>query len=78
MRGPSEEKQPLLKGEDSPLDEEPLTSWGVLNELRRRDWFPCVPTRYVLAVMSFLGFVNVYALRVNLSMAIVKMDVRAI
>ncbi len=29
--------------------------------------------RHVLAVMSFLGFVNVYALRVNLSVAIVAM-----
>ena len=32
-----------------------------------------VPARYVLAVLSFLGFANVYALRVNLSMAIVAM-----
>ena len=41
--------------------------------LWRKDWFPWFPARYVLAVMSFLGFVNVYALRVNLSMALVVM-----
>ncbi|XP_067676139.1 sialin-like [Haliotis asinina] len=32
-----------------------------------------VPKRYVLAFMAFLGFGNVYALRVNLSVAIVAM-----
>ena len=40
----------------------------------RTDCFPCVPARYVLAIASCLGFVNVYALRVNLSVAIVQMD----
>ena len=39
-----------------------------------RDCFPCVPARYVLAVLSSLGFLNVYALRVNLSVAMVEMD----
>ena len=39
----------------------------------RRDYCPCVPARYTLAIMSFLGFVVLYALRVNLSMAIVIM-----
>ncbi len=42
--------------------------------LWRRDYCPDLPARYVLAIMSFLGFCNVYALRVNLSMAIVEMD----
>ncbi|XP_065843595.1 sialin-like [Oscarella lobularis] len=32
-----------------------------------------VPARYALAVMLLLGFANVYALRVNLSVAMVKM-----
>lgn len=41
----------------------------------RTDIFPCIPARYVLAVVSSLGFVNVFALRVNLSVAIVQMDV---
>lgn len=40
----------------------------------KRDCCPCIPARYVLAVMSSLGFVNVYALRVNLSVAIVEMS----
>ena len=39
----------------------------------RRNCCPCVPARYVLALIAFLGFCNVYALRVNLSMAIVLM-----
>lgn len=33
----------------------------------------CLPKRYLVAIMSFLGFVNVYALRVNLSVALVAM-----
>jgi len=33
----------------------------------------CLPTRHVFALMGFLGFANVYAMRVNLSVAIVAM-----
>jgi MFS family permease len=44
-----------------------------LKLLLRKDCCPCIPARYVLAVMGFLGFMNVYALRANLSMAIIKM-----
>ena len=33
----------------------------------------CLPKRYLVAIMSFFGFVNVYALRVNLSVALVAM-----
>lgn len=40
----------------------------------KRDCCPCIPARYVLAVMSSIGFMNVYALRVNLSVAIVEMS----
>lgn len=32
-----------------------------------------IPVRYVLAFLSFLGLVNVYMLRVNLSLAVVVM-----
>ena len=46
---------------------------GFISRLWRTDWFPWMPARYVLALMSFLGIVNVYALRVNLSMALVVM-----
>ena len=34
----------------------------------------CANTRYVMALLAFFGFLNVYALRVNLSVAIVQMD----
>jgi len=33
----------------------------------------CLPKRYLVAFLSFLGFVNVYSLRVNLSVALVAM-----
>jgi len=33
----------------------------------------CLPKRYLVAILSFFGFVNVYALRVNLSVALVAM-----
>ena len=39
----------------------------------RTDWCPWIPARFVLAVMVFLGFVNVYILRVNLSMTLIVM-----
>ena len=61
-----EEKQRLL----SPQAKEQL----LYRRIWRKDLCPFVPARYALAIMSFLGFVNVYALRVNLSMAIVEMD----
>ena len=38
-----------------------------------RDCFPCIPARYVLSVMGSLGFLIVYALRVNMSVALVAM-----
>ena len=34
---------------------------------------PCFGARHMFALMGFLGFVNVYAMRVNLSVAIVVM-----
>ena len=37
------------------------------------DCFPCIKARFVLSFMIFLGLCNVYALRVNLSVAIVPM-----
>ena len=38
------------------------------------DICPCIPARYALALVSCLGFINVYILRVNLSVAVVQMD----
>ena len=40
----------------------------------RWDYCPCIPARYVLALMTCLGLTVVYGLRVNLSVAIVQMD----
>lgn len=36
-------------------------------------WRFSIPRRYIVAIMAFFGFCNVYALRVNLSVAIVAM-----
>lgn len=43
------------------------------NSLHSSKWRFSIPRRYVVAVMAFFGFCNVYALRVNLSVAIVAM-----
>ena len=54
--------------------EDQVAHWsGEFKKAWRRDYCPCVPARYTLAIMSFLGFVVLYALRVNLSMVIVVM-----
>lgn len=68
-----DEKQLLLvKHQNLELGEESLKAKA------KRVWYtdclPCIPARYMLALVSCLGFVNVYALRVNLSVAIVQMD----
>lgn len=44
-----------------------------LQKLWRFDCLPCIPVRYRIALVACLGFVNVYGLRVNLSVAIVQM-----
>nr|AKN21526.1 slc17a-3 [Schmidtea mediterranea] len=45
------------------------------SESPKEKWYNrfCIPTRYVIAVWGFLGFAVVYALRVNLSVAILAM-----
>lgn len=55
--------------------DEDATSESLLSKKRRtlRGIYDGVRTRHVLALMGFLGFVNVYALRVNLSVALVAM-----
>lgn len=42
-------------------------------EETRSEWHFSIPRRYVVATMAFFGFCNVYALRVNMSVAIVAM-----
>ena len=62
-------------------EEEVLISVNREQEHRKRkkrfilckDFFPFVPARGVLAVMTFLGTFVLYALRINLSVAIVAM-----
>ena len=61
-----EETGQLVNGARNKLRKESSYSW-------RRLCCPWLPTRYVLTLMGFLGFCNVYMLRVNLSMAIVQM-----
>lgn len=36
---------------------------------------PCYGKRHVVAVLGFLGFANVYAMRVNLSVAALEMSI---
>ena len=43
------------------------------NDPLAKDCCPWVKCRVVVTLMAFLGFVNIYILRVNLSMAIVVM-----
>lgn len=40
---------------------------------QKKGWFAKVPKRYVLVFLGFLGIFNVYAMRVNLSVAMVAM-----
>lgn len=56
----SEEKRPII-----------LESGRNKNIFRR--WIDQIPTRYVFAFLGFLGMMNVYAMRVNLSIAMVAM-----
>ena len=48
---------------------------GTISKHRGKRVVKCglLPKRYLLAILSFLGFLNVYALRVNLSVALVAM-----
>ena len=51
----------------------PLTPYHLCDRTAERMRSP--PARYVLALLVFFGLANVYALRVNLSVAIVRMQV---
>ena len=69
----SQEERQYLTGTGS-------TEVGVLKQAKKdihkcccRDYFPCIPARYVLSVMGCIGFLIVYALRVNMSVALVAM-----
>ena len=34
---------------------------------------PCLPKRYLIAILAFFGMVNTYAMRIDLSVAIIDM-----
>ncbi|GFR81804.1 vesicular glutamate transporter [Elysia marginata] len=78
------EHQPLAPGTSSELysqDTHTASESAFSHESRdvsskpRGDGTPwyILPKRYIIAIMAFLGFANIYALRVNLSVAIVAM-----
>ena len=69
MEDPREDQPLLLPPETNKKKQLNKT----IRDLWHLDLFPCIPARYMLAIMGFLGFVNVYALRINLSMAIIAM-----
>ena len=44
-----------------------------LYQLWRKDTFHCIPARFIIVIMCFLGISTVFALRVNISIAILAM-----
>ena len=46
---------------------------GFAKKLWSSDVFSCVPARYVVSIAASVGFIIVFGLRVNLSMAMVVM-----
>ncbi|XP_066917804.1 sialin-like [Clytia hemisphaerica] len=70
------EKGKEVKGENSDLYSYDASSNHKANHDRPKADLcccACLPKRYLVAIMAFFGFVNVYALRVNLSVAMVAM-----
>ncbi len=57
----------------SDIDENPGEDQLKSRKSKWRVTCDCMPKRYLLALLSFFGFLNVYALRVNLSVALVAM-----
>ena len=45
----------------------------IYNQLISSYTGPCIGVRHIFAILGFMGFLNVYAMRVNLSVAIVAM-----
>lgn len=65
-----EEVAPILEDQDEYDEEEEVVETLAQREKEEAQG-PLA--RHVLAIMGFLGFVNVYAMRVNLSVAMVAM-----
>ena len=66
-----EEVAPILEDQDEYVDEEEEVVETLAQREKEEAQGPLA--RHVLAIMGFLGFVNVYAMRVNLSVAMVAM-----
>ena len=70
----ADEKRPLLSSDRSnDSDGRRIRKVGPLARLWRHDFCPFIPARYTLVLVGFLGFFILYALRVNLFIAIVAM-----
>jgi hypothetical protein len=64
----------LLNAADDPIGYKNRETQPLLDEGRvETSSGVCCPARYIMAVWAFLGFFCVYAMRVNLSVAIVAM-----
>lgn len=73
--GFSEEEGALVADSRDKKDDSDVYSYDDILDNHEPDecCFNCLPKRYMVALLSFLGFVNVYSLRVNLSVALVAM-----
>ena len=55
-------------------DEMLLTLESKTPKTEKCDWYcPCLPKRYLIAILAFFGMVNTYAMRLDLSVAIIDM-----
>ncbi|CAF5158254.1 unnamed protein product [Rotaria sp. Silwood1] len=61
---------------DAMTDQQPLLGYTDIDDVgMRQSWYRRIYARYVVAIWVFLGFICLYMLRVNLSVAIVAMTV---
>uniref|UniRef100_A0A915KBR7 Uncharacterized protein n=1 Tax=Romanomermis culicivorax TaxID=13658 RepID=A0A915KBR7_ROMCU len=73
-------KSPMVEESDQNFDvgssnnnSEDLINSGRQHYFNRFSFFTNFPRRYYLVILAFLGFFNLYAMRVNLSVAILYM-----
>lgn len=73
MYAPQEESINNNSDSDSDSNYEDEDETTIIFPPEVEDAKTCLKARYILGIMGFLGFANVYAMRVNLSVAIVAM-----
>ncbi|XP_076371087.1 putative inorganic phosphate cotransporter isoform X6 [Tachypleus tridentatus] len=73
MRVAKEKAIPTNAAENTTITPEKEGSSTTSGQKNKQGWIQNIPARYVVAFIGFLGFVNIYALRVNLNIAIVAM-----